>query len=281
MRLGERAASDAPIYNVGTGVGTAFIDMARSIVAIAGAAGSNWSEWPPLAEQIETGDFVADISRISKDIGWTPAVSASRRPRAHRVVLSRARRVMTSARIRVVYLAHTFQVGGAEEMVLNLVRHLPARFEPMVCCIHELGPIGAEIRDSGTPVSVLGLNPGLRRPWDVARIRRYLRERAAADRAHVPADGQPLRSPCRDARARANRDRHRSEHLRAKTPEPCAGRTAAHARHRPGRRLCRVGSAVLHPVRCTPIPRRSTSSTTPSIGRSCRRRRREKRCADR
>ena len=83
---------------------------------------------------------------------------------------------MTSARIRVVYLAHTFEVGGAEEMVLNLVRHLPARFEPMVCCIHELGPIGAEIRDSGTPISVLGLNPGLRRPWDVARIRRYLRE---------------------------------------------------------------------------------------------------------
>jgi glycosyltransferase involved in cell wall biosynthesis len=82
---------------------------------------------------------------------------------------------MTSARIRVVYLAHTFQVGGAEEMVLNLVRHLPARFEPVVCCIHELGPIGAEIRDSGTPISVLGLNPGLRRPWDVARIRRYLR----------------------------------------------------------------------------------------------------------
>jgi glycosyltransferase involved in cell wall biosynthesis len=83
---------------------------------------------------------------------------------------------MTSARIRVVYLAHTFQVGGAEEMVLNLVRHLPARFEPMVCCIHELGPIGAEIRDSGTSISVLGLNPGLRRPWDVTRIRRYLRE---------------------------------------------------------------------------------------------------------
>jgi glycosyltransferase involved in cell wall biosynthesis len=83
---------------------------------------------------------------------------------------------MTAARIRVVYLAHTFQVGGAEEMVLNLVRHLPARFEPMVCCIHELGPIGAEIRDSGTPISVLGLNPGLRRPWDVARIRRYLRD---------------------------------------------------------------------------------------------------------
>jgi len=83
---------------------------------------------------------------------------------------------MTAGRIRVVYLAHAFQVGGAEEMVLNLVRHLPERFEPHVCCIHEAGPIGDEIARTGTPITVLGLNPGLRRPWDVARIRRYLGE---------------------------------------------------------------------------------------------------------
>jgi len=77
---------------------------------------------------------------------------------------------------RVVYLVHALQVGGAEEMVLNLVRHLPERFEPMVCCIHELGPIGEEIRAQGAPITVLGLNPGLRRLWDVARIQRFLRD---------------------------------------------------------------------------------------------------------
>src|SRR2546428_9586521 len=81
---------------------------------------------------------------------------------------------VTPARIRVVYVAHAFMVGGAEEMVLNLVRHLPERFEPLVCCIHEAGPIGDEIARTGTPVTVLGLNPGIRRPWDVARIQRYL-----------------------------------------------------------------------------------------------------------
>ena len=83
---------------------------------------------------------------------------------------------MTPSRTRVVYMAHAFMVGGAEEMVLNLVRHLPARFEPMVCCIHEAGPIGEEIRRTGTPVAVLGLEPGLRRPRDLGGIRRYLRE---------------------------------------------------------------------------------------------------------
>src|SRR5262245_56036431 len=77
-------------------------------------------------------------------------------------------------RARVVYLAHAFMVGGAEEMVLNLVRRLPDRFQPSVCCIHEAGPIGAEIAKTGTPVDVLGLNPGLRRPWDVARLKTHL-----------------------------------------------------------------------------------------------------------
>ena len=50
------------------------------------------------------------------------------------------------------------------------------RFEPLVCCINQAGPIGEEIRKTGTPVAVLGLTPGLRHPWDVAGIRRYLRE---------------------------------------------------------------------------------------------------------
>ena len=73
-------------------------------------------------------------------------------------------------------MAHAFAVGGAEEMVLNLVQHLPSRFEPVVCCIDQAGPIGEEIRRTGTPVSVLGLSPGLRHPWHLAGIRRYLRD---------------------------------------------------------------------------------------------------------
>ncbi|HET9834708.1 MAG TPA: glycosyltransferase, partial [Vicinamibacterales bacterium] len=73
-------------------------------------------------------------------------------------------------------MAHTFAVGGAEEMVLNLVQHLPPRFEPVVCCINDPGPIGEEIRKTGTPVGVLGLTPGLRHPFHVGGIRRYLRD---------------------------------------------------------------------------------------------------------
>ena len=83
---------------------------------------------------------------------------------------------MTRRRARVVYLSHAFMVGGAEEMVLNLVRHLPDRFEPAVVCINRAGPIGEEIRTTGVPFRVLGLNPGMRHPWHVAGIARHLRE---------------------------------------------------------------------------------------------------------
>ena len=84
---------------------------------------------------------------------------------------------MGKPRVRVVYLSHEFAVGGAEEMVLNLVRHLPAeRYEPMVCAIHRPGPVGEEIAATGTPFRTLGRVPGLRDPGGVAAIYRYLRE---------------------------------------------------------------------------------------------------------
>ena len=110
---------------------------------------------------------------------------------------------MSGGRTRVLFLSHAYMVGGAEEMVLNLVRHLPERFEPAVVCIHEAGPIGEEIARTGVPFKVLGLKPGLLRPFDVLRLRDFLLEceptivhtflltgslygRFAAMMAHVP-----------------------------------------------------------------------------------------------
>jgi glycosyltransferase involved in cell wall biosynthesis len=78
----------------------------------------------------------------------------------------------------VLYLAHTLAVGGAEEMVLNLVRHLPGDFERAVVCIDRPGPIGEEVRNTGTPFFALGLQPGLKRPADVLHLQRFLHQRA-------------------------------------------------------------------------------------------------------
>lgn len=83
---------------------------------------------------------------------------------------------MTATPTRVLYLSHAFAVGGAEEMVLNLVRHLPSQYQPTVACIYEAGPIGLEIERTGVPFKVLGLKPGLLRPFDVMRLRDFLYE---------------------------------------------------------------------------------------------------------
>jgi len=75
LRIGENPLTDGRTYNVGSGVGTAFIDMARAIIAIAGSGRIELAPWPVLAGQIETGDFVASLARIRSDLGWEPRTS--------------------------------------------------------------------------------------------------------------------------------------------------------------------------------------------------------------
>jgi nucleoside-diphosphate-sugar epimerase len=46
--------------------------MARAIIERAGGRIEH-VEWPALA-RIETGDFVADVSRMRTELGWQPAI---------------------------------------------------------------------------------------------------------------------------------------------------------------------------------------------------------------
>ena len=87
---------------------------------------------------------------------------------------------MSAAPVRVLYLTHTLGVGGAEELILNMVARLPRdRYEPMVCCFENPpGPIGPEIAALGVPVVPLGVAPGWRHPlawWTIVRRLRQLR----------------------------------------------------------------------------------------------------------
>jgi len=83
---------------------------------------------------------------------------------------------MSQTRARVVYLAHTLGVGGAEEMVLNLIRYLPAEYERAVVCIGTPGPLGQEVEKTGYPFRSLGLRPGLLRPFDLMRLQQFLHD---------------------------------------------------------------------------------------------------------
>jgi UDP-glucose 4-epimerase len=74
LALGAAPQSQGRVYNVGSGIGTPLVEMARAIVEIAGAGRLAFTDWPAIAEKIETGDFVADVSRIQHDLGWSPRV---------------------------------------------------------------------------------------------------------------------------------------------------------------------------------------------------------------
>jgi nucleoside-diphosphate-sugar epimerase len=75
LLLGVTDASDSRVYNIGSGVGTRMVDVARLIIEVAGSGRLQHAKWPALAEQIETGDFVADIARVERELGWAPTIT--------------------------------------------------------------------------------------------------------------------------------------------------------------------------------------------------------------
>jgi UDP-glucose 4-epimerase len=75
VRMALAPAADGRAYNIGSGVGTRLVDLAAQVVAAVGRGRVEHVAWPPLAQQIETGDFVADISRAARELAWTPAVA--------------------------------------------------------------------------------------------------------------------------------------------------------------------------------------------------------------
>ena len=75
LLLASSSQADGRVYNVGSGTGTRMVDLAKTVIEIAGGGRVEHVPWPELAEQVETGDFIADISRIRRDLGWQPAIS--------------------------------------------------------------------------------------------------------------------------------------------------------------------------------------------------------------
>jgi UDP-glucose 4-epimerase len=75
LRAGADGRSDGHVYNVGSGVGTSMIDTSRLILDIVGAGRIEHQPWPPMVHEIDTGDFVADVTRIGDEIGWRPTTA--------------------------------------------------------------------------------------------------------------------------------------------------------------------------------------------------------------
>lgn len=61
------------VFNVGSGSGVRFCDMAETIVRVVGKGQVEYVPWPADYINVETGDYVTDITRIATVSGWQPA----------------------------------------------------------------------------------------------------------------------------------------------------------------------------------------------------------------
>lgn len=62
--------------------------------------------------------------------------------------------------MRVLHVVLRLNPGGAERLVLDLVRQTRDTIESEVCCLDELGEWGEELKAEGTPIHVLDRQPG-------------------------------------------------------------------------------------------------------------------------
>lgn len=60
------------VYNVGSGTGTAFVEMANTIAEMVLGTIVNEVEWPKERYFVETGDYVTNNKKITSDTGWLP-----------------------------------------------------------------------------------------------------------------------------------------------------------------------------------------------------------------
>ena len=63
------------VFNLGSGTGTRFKDMVQSVVETVGKGKIKFVPWPPGYLNIETGDYITDISKIKQFLGWSPKIN--------------------------------------------------------------------------------------------------------------------------------------------------------------------------------------------------------------
>jgi L-malate glycosyltransferase len=91
-------------------------------------------------------------------------------------------------KLRVLHLITRLPVGGAERLIVDIVRHLDRdQFEPMVCCIQDGGLLGVEVQAAGVPLFCLDRMRSKR--FDVRLVRELasllVRERIDVVQSHL------------------------------------------------------------------------------------------------
>jgi len=66
---------ECEIFNLGSGVGTSFIEMIETIIEAVGSGSVKKVPWPENYERLETGDYISDQSKIKSLFQWSSSVN--------------------------------------------------------------------------------------------------------------------------------------------------------------------------------------------------------------
>src|SRR5262249_19511415 len=79
-------------------------------------------------------------------------------------------------KIRIVHIINSFQFGGAEAMLCNLLLNTDCRrFEPYVCTLINNLTVAGPVISAGIPLAHVGMHAGIPDPRGVMRLASYLR----------------------------------------------------------------------------------------------------------
>lgn len=72
LKVGLEEKSNGQVYNVGFGQGISLLEVAETIIKVLGKGGFEKIPWDPKALRLETGDYVSDLTKVKKEIDWSP-----------------------------------------------------------------------------------------------------------------------------------------------------------------------------------------------------------------
>lgn len=73
LEVGSKSSGE--IYNLGFGKGIKFSDMAKLIIKKVGKGKLKFVKWPDDYQEVETGSYISNISKIKKELGFIPKVN--------------------------------------------------------------------------------------------------------------------------------------------------------------------------------------------------------------
>ena len=83
---------------------------------------------------------------------------------------------MTVKKLRIVHIINSFEYGGAESMLCNLLLRMDTdRFEPFVVSLTDDLTVAGPILDRGIPLATMKMRPGVPDPRGVIRLAWHLR----------------------------------------------------------------------------------------------------------